>query len=163
MAVEELTQVEFAERIGVSTRAVRKLHDHEIPRLPNGRYPWPEARHWYIRFKQEEVDRRRAPAGELNLQAEMARKTAAQADAAELQLAERRREMIHIRDVEAMVRVPLEQVAAALKNAPSGYAEDLATEADIPIPRAMRILEDIVERIRADLRRARDEDGHAAA
>lgn len=158
MAAEGLTQLEFAERLGITTRAVRKLHDHGIPRLDNGRYPWPEARHWYIKFKQEEVDRRRAPAGELNLQTELARKTAAQADTAELQLAERRREMIHIRDLEELVRGPLEQVAAALKNAPSRYASALAEAADIPIPRAMRLLEDIVERIRGDLRRARENE-----
>lgn len=161
--VEELTQVELSKRLGITPRAIRKLHDHGIPRLDNGRYPWPDVRHWYIRFKQDEAERRRGGGEELDLRAEQARKTAAQADEAELRLAERRRELVHIRDVEEMVREPLELVAAALKNAPSRYASDLAEAADIPIPRAMRLLEDIVERIRSDLRRARDEHGDTAA
>lgn len=152
---EELTQKELATRLGITTREVRNLHGHGIPRLENGRYPWPDARHWYIHFKQAERERRQGGYEDLDLRRELARKTAAQADEAELRLAERRRELIHIRDVERLVREPLEQVDAALRNAPSRYASDLAELADISIPKAMQLLESIVERIRTDLREIR--------
>lgn len=152
---EELTQKELALRLGITTRAVRDLHAHGIPRLPNGKYPWPDARHWYVRFKQDERERRKGSGEELDLRRELARKTAAQADEAELRLAERRRELIHIRDIERLVREPLEQVDAGLRNAPSRYAPELAELAGISIAKAMQFLEQIMERVRTDLREIR--------
>lgn len=159
---ELLTQKDLATRLGITPRAVRDLHAHGIPRRKTGKYPWPDARHWYIKFKQDERERRRGETEDLDLRREQARKTAAQADEAELRLAERRREMIHIRDVELLVREPLEQVDAALRNAPSRYASELAELADVSIPRAMQFLEDIVERIRGDLRQVRHDRDRSA-
>lgn len=160
--VEPLSQKEFAKRLGISTRAVRDLHAHGIPRRKDGKYPWPEARHWYIRFKQDERERRQGGGEDLDLRREMARKTAAQADEAELRLAERRREMIHIRDIERLVREPLEQVDAGLRNASSRHAAELAELAGISIAKAMHFLEQVMERIRTDLREIRHDRDRVA-
>lgn len=154
---EALLQTELATRLGITTRAVRKLHDHGIPRdEQTSRYPWPDARDWYIKFKQEEVDRRRGAGSALDFQVERARKTAVQADREELKLAQERREMVHMDDVAELVRAPLERVDGALKNAPARHAGDLAEAAGIPAASAKRLLETVIEAIRGDLRRAHE-------
>lgn len=155
--LEEVNQTELARRLALTPRQIRNLHEHGLPHRRDGRsvlYPWPEVRDWYTKFKQEEDRRRRGGGQELNLQHEKARKLAADAEKAEMELAKARGELIHIEDVEGLVRRPLEQVAAALGNAPSRYASDLAEEADLKIPIAMRMLEDILRSVREDLRRA---------
>lgn len=164
---EELSQVELAKRLGISPRAVRKLHGSDdrpgIPRGENGSYPWPEARNWYLDFKKNEQARRHGGGGGHDFQKERARFTATRADLAELQLAEKRGELIHIRDVAELLRVPLEQANSTLKNAPARHAARLAEEAKIPTPVAMRMLEEIVELVRADLRAARHDSADRVA
>lgn len=156
---EDLNQKQLAKRLGISPRAVRDLHEHGIPHERNGRslrYPWPKARHWYIEFKQDERERRRGEGRELKLQEEKARETAAKADIAEAKAAQILGELIHVDDVSELVAGPLKQVNATLKNAPSRHAADLAKLAGIKKAAAMKLLEQIMEEVRTDLRRIRE-------
>jgi hypothetical protein len=43
---ETVTQAELAERLGITDRAVRNLHELGIPRVGT-RYPWPAACKWW--------------------------------------------------------------------------------------------------------------------
>lgn len=55
---EKLNQQEVAERLGVSPRHVRRLHDEGMPREPDMRYRWDAVLSWYVdRKQQEEVER----------------------------------------------------------------------------------------------------------
>lgn len=158
---EDLNQKELATRLGISPRAVRDLHGHGIPHERDGRelrYPWPKARHWYIEFKQDERDRRRGEGRELKLQDEKARETAAKADIAEAKAAIMVGELLHISEVADRLAKPLKQVDATLKNAPSRHAAELAKLAGIKTAPAMKLLEQIIEEVRSDLRRIRETD-----
>jgi hypothetical protein len=57
---EALLLRELAERLGVCERQLRKLTKRGLPRLAPrggrerfGRYPWPEAREWYLTFRRD--------------------------------------------------------------------------------------------------------------
>lgn len=153
MPTEELTQKEFARRIDRTPRLVRKLTNQGIlPRLPNKKYPWPEAHDAWIEFKQTERERRYS-GGDRDLREERARKVAADADLAELKLAQLRSELVHIDDLEKKLRTALHAVDTGLRNAPARHANDLAAAAEIEVPVAIRILEDVVEEVREALRR----------
>lgn len=164
---EALTQKECAKRVGISTRQLRELSKDggPIERNSDGSYPWPESQKQYIAFKQEEKLKRTGHAEGADYEDARARKTAAQARLAELEVMEREGQLIALEDVERMVRTPLEQVDAALRNVPARYASDLAAAAKVKVPAAMQMLEEVIERIRADLHAISDldDDDNAAA
>jgi hypothetical protein len=170
---EELTQTAAAKRLTISTRELRKLDGREVagdplPRLESGLYAWPDLQKWYVAFKQHERERRqrrqRGAGTPLNLQDEQARHTAARADIAELELAELRKLMFNFRDMAPLVRLPLERTLGSLRNGPARFAPTLAAAAEISVPVAMKILEDIVEEIVAELQKAMEAvDGDSAA
>lgn len=154
-AVEELTQKELCKRLGIKARQVRNLHGHGIPRSPTTRlYPWPDARDWYIRFKQEEKLERSG--GRANsYDAVRARKVVAQAELAEIERDRLLGQLVAIDDVEAMVREPLDRVDAKLLAVPGKWAASvLGLES---IPEGMKRLQVIVDDIRAELRALADE------
>jgi len=164
---EALSQKELADRLNVSPRQVRNLtNEGVISRRRDGSYPWPKAHQEWIAFKMTERERRYSK-DKLNLTEEQARHTAIKAEIAELDLAERRGELVHVEDSTRLVRAALEAVDASLKTAPSRYAQDLAAAVKVPTARALRLLEDIIENVRGDLRNARrdgdDDDGAEAA
>lgn len=157
---ENLTQQEFAKRIDRDVRTIRK-HGDQIRRNQDGTYPWPEAHEDWLQIKLHERESRYGGKKQ-NLQDEQARKTAIQADIAALELAKLQGELVHIRDLERLVSAPLEAVDSALKSAPSRHAGRLAAAAKVKTPVAMRLLEDVIELVRADLRRT-DETTNAPA
>lgn len=64
---EALLLRELADRLGISERQVRKLTHRGLPRLTPrggreraGRYPWPEARDWYLAHRREAIAARSA-------------------------------------------------------------------------------------------------------
>lgn len=156
-----LTQIDCAERLGISTRQLRALSgsDGPVPRNEDGSYPWPECQKAYVAFKQQEKLKRTGHKETSEYEQARARKVAAQARLAELEVLQREGELIALSDVEQMVRGPLEQVDAALRNVPARYASELAAAAKIKVPTAMELLEAVIERIRADLRALGDLDG----
>lgn len=127
MADELLTQKALAGRLALTTRQVRNLHDEGLPREESGQYPWPEARDWYIEFKQHEHVRR---LGYENGKAESfekarARKTSAQAQLAELQVAERRGLLVPIDVVSATLSLVCERIRQQLLGIPDRWALQL--------------------------------------
>lgn len=161
---DSLTQMECSKRLGIQTRQLRKLSgpDGPVPRNADGSYPWPEAQKGYVAFKQRERLKRSGHGEGSEYEQARVRKVAAQARLAELEAMRLAGDLVAMADIEAMVRAPLELVDAALRNAPARHAADLAAAAKIKVPVAMQLLEDIVERIRADLRTVTDDEPAAA-
>lgn len=149
---EQLTQEEAARRLAITTRQLRRLT--EAPRLEGGLYPWPAVRNWYIEFKQEEVLRRRGMDGSASdrFAEARARKTAAEAELKELELAVRRRELIPSSDVVVLVRAPLEAVDRTLRQQPRERARTWAKKLGVKEAEAMVLIEELVEEVRAALR-----------
>lgn len=162
-ATEAITQKRLAHRLNLSTRQVRKLTNQSVfQRDADGLYPWPQSLDDYIRHKQAEVQRR---AGPTDMAEVKLRKLSAEAEMAQIELAQIRQQMIAVDDVEADRRRMLEQLDATLRNAPSRHAPDLARSAKITIATAQRHLEAAIEEVRATLRSlgADDGDDRAAA
>lgn len=152
---------------GATPAAVRKaLERGQIKRLPDGSIDAAAADRAWPADPAAAPPARGEPAGgtggepEGNREAEppvsfgeaRRRKELALARQREYHVANLQRTMIHIDDVEAMVRRPLEQVDASLRSAPARHAAELAREAGIDLTRAKRILEGIIEGVRTDLR-----------
>lgn len=160
---ERLSQVEAAERLGVTDRYLRTLtRDGKVTRSPDRTYPWPAIQVEYDAFLADADDRRAAGFADEGYEAARARLTQAKADAAEMENRLRRRELVDVRDVEALVREPLERVNLVLRNAPTKYAPRLARVAKIRSPEAKRMLAEIVAEVRAELKRLGEVDGAAA-
>lgn len=154
----ELNQTELATMLGLTTRQIRNL---EIAGMPHGaeknskRYPLPDALDWYY-------SRKYTPDEPTTMEEAKLRKLSAEADMAQLELAEMRRELWRVSDSADELGRALEQVDAALRNAPSRYAPDLAQVADLKVPKAQRFLADVIERIRAELKLVGENDERAA-
>lgn len=157
---EALTQTELALRLEVSTAWVRELtHRGVLSRNPDGSYPWPTAKEEHEAFQEDGESERAAGFGDESYEKARARKVAAQARAAELDVLEREGRLVSLDDVEPLLREPLERVNAVLKNAPSRYGPRLAKAAGIPLAQAKSVLSDVIETIRTELREVPD---HAA-
>lgn len=148
-----LTQTEAAKRLGITPRQLRTLSGRGVvSRLADGSYPWPQAEEDYEAFTEESKRKRDAGFGDESYERARARKTAAQAELAEVAVAEKRRQLIPLTEVHALVRKPLEAVDAALKNAPSRHASSMASALGVKVPAAMKALQLITEEIRGELR-----------
>lgn len=155
------SQADIAFLLGVTTRTVQRMSDEDppIPRNADATYDAVAVVAWHA----ERQARLAGPGddAEAGYHEALTRKTAAQADLAELQVAELRADLMRIDDVEAEVRKAVTQVDAALRNIPARYAAELAagTTKKMRTTQAMRLLDEIVERIRGDLRAFADDDG----
>lgn len=115
-AGEWITQKELAERLDLTVRQVRNLGDHGLPRREDGRYPWPDAQKWYIRFKQQEkVQRANVERPNDAERAARTRKLTAEAIARELEIAERQGQLIHIDHHEQVLQDVCDRLAAKCK------------------------------------------------
>lgn len=160
---EGLSQTEAASRLGITDRHLRTLtRDGKVTRSPDRTYPWPAIQVEYDAFLAEADDRRAAGFGGESYEEARRRLTEAKADAAEMENQLQRRELLDARDVEALVREPLERVNLVLRNAPTKYAPRLARAARIRSPEAKRLLAEIVAEVRAELRRLGEVGGAAA-
>ena len=164
-AVEEsepITQGEAATRLGISTAWVRELTRKEVlNRNEDGTYPWPRIREEYEAFQAKADEERAAGFGDEGYEKARARLTKEKADAAEMENRRRRGELVEISDMEAMVREPLERVDLILRNAPNRFGPQLAKMAKVPLAQAKRMISDIGEELRAELRLVGEVD-HAA-
>lgn len=150
---EDLTQKEAAQRLGISPRHLRRITKSEVvSRNEDGSYPWPQVRDEHRAHLRSVDDERAAGFGDSSYEAARARKTAAQARLAELEVAEREGRLIAIEDMEEMLREPLEKVNVVLKNVPSRQGPALAKAADIPLADAKALLSDAIEAVREELR-----------
>lgn len=208
MAIENLTQKQAAERLGISTSTLRR---YEVPRNEDGTYPWPELKwafsgeeslsqgdaadalgitaSWvreltrrgvltrnedgtypkskiqaeYKAFQEAAGGERSAGFGDEAYEVARARLTREKADAAEMENRRRRGELVEMEDVEKMLRAPLERVALVIDNTPNQFGPILAKMAKIPLAQAKKILSDISEMQRAELRGLVEDLGDAAA
>lgn len=155
--VERLTQKDAAERLGITTRHLRDLTKRGVvTRLEDGSYPWPDVETEHDAFLEEAEERRSAGFGDGSYEQARARKVAAQARLAELEVQQREGELVALADVEAMLAEPLERVNSILQAAPSRHGSQLAKAAGIPLTEARSALADVVEEIRAELREVPD-------
>jgi phage terminase Nu1 subunit (DNA packaging protein) len=123
MTAENITQKELASRLNRTTRQIRKLHDHGIPRNRDGNYPWPEAHKWWVEFKQREKLQRTGGGGELNeLDRERARKERALASLRELELEEKLGNLVSVDYVDEQLAQILERTRQVLINLPGKIA-----------------------------------------
>lgn len=116
---EELTQKEAATRLGITSRQVRNLRDHhglpQIVRRGKPFYPWPEVLHWYIDFKIQEAERRGGP---VDYEQARTREMIAKAEMAELDLAERRGQLVTVSYAASQLERALSALRAQLLNLP---------------------------------------------
>lgn len=157
---EHVTQKEAAKRLGLSDRRVRTLTGQQVlHRGSDGMYPFPRVAaeyEAYTRGREEEQ------AGDIEEEeAEdffraRARKTAAEADIAEMDSAKLRGELIHRRDVAALVRAPLEAVNRKLKAAPQRLAKRWAGAMRMTEAEALVLIRDMVEDVRSELQEIAD-------
>lgn len=114
---DTLSTAELADLLGVSARTVQTLAKEQvIPKAERGRFPL-AAVTAYCTFIRE--DARRGPA---DFQEERARLTRARADVAEIELAQRRGELLRREDVDAAMIGAFSRVRARLLAIPSKAA-----------------------------------------
>ena len=120
-----LTTPQLAQALGCSKRHIQQLaKDGIIPKSDRGRWPL-EAIAAFIAYLQ--ADARRGPA---DYALERARLTRAQADVAELALAERRGDLLAREDVDAAMIATLGRVRSRLLAVPSKCAAEAAQSGD---------------------------------
>lgn len=157
---EALTQKEAASRLGISAKQLRRLTKrHDAPRNDDKSYPWPRLRDWYIEFKQDEVKRRRGiDVDAASWDEARAREKAAKAAMAELDLLERKGELIPLRVHVDRIREVAESIRDRLMNLPGRQARELAAAED---PQEVtRLLERAVREVLEELQRLEaDDDG----
>ena len=118
MKTKTISQKELGERINRTTRQIRKLtEEHGMPRNEDGTYPWPEALEWWVRFKQEEKERRTGTEDSKVSELDRARtsKEWALAQLREIELAEKEGRLIPLEVHEQRLLSICERLAARVK------------------------------------------------
>ncbi len=113
----EMNQQDFAATIGLTTRQVTNLRTKGLPHKTRGNtvvIPIPEGIKWYVEFKAAAM----APAAPTSLDDARQRYEAARAETAELDLAERRGELVAVKDHERMLSDAMARMASKLRNLP---------------------------------------------
>ena len=133
-----------------SARRVQQLvADEGMPRrVQNGRpeYPWPDALKWYIAFK---VSAEAAKADPIDLEKARARKMAADAELAELELARVRGEQVPVETFRETVGAIATKIRAQLLAAPGRYSARIVGVDSLPD--AQRHLDAIVRDVLNEL------------
>ena len=94
--MRHVSQKAFAEMLGLSSRQISNLRAKGMPAHAKGNgheYPIPDAVQWYVRFKEEAAATEARPA---DLDEAKLRLETAKAEMAELELAERRRQLVTV-------------------------------------------------------------------
>lgn len=155
----QVQQSQLARIFGVTSRTIRDWHDAglEEARDPeSGTYNLAQAVQWRIELERERVAQ--AGLGDSDYEEARARLTAAKAEREEDALRRDRGTLIPAEEVVAKVREPLEEVDARLRAAPREHAPEWVDRLGVGHGEAVHLLGEIVEPIRADLRRAFDDD-----
>lgn len=143
----EVTQSEFAELVGLTTRQIRNLEREGLPhRSDKNRklYPVPTAIVWWSDRKTEKA----LAAVEVQaIDEARTRKMQVEAARAELELARAQGQLIHIDDLERLHQAPLATLRARLLALPGQIAAELPIE---PIE-SLEIIEPLVHAMMQDL------------
>lgn len=160
-AREALTQRELALRLEISTSWVRELTARgTLTRDADGLYPWPNNEQRWARYQAERVQPTEGGPADA-YEVARTRKTEADAQLRELELAIRRGELMPVDQVLDKVRAPLEAVDAQLRTVPRRHSDTWARRLSITQAQAIALLHDLVEDVRADLRSVFADDGAA--
>lgn len=126
MTTEQLSQKDLAKRLDLTTRQIRNLHSHGIPRLDNGKYPWPDAQKWWVAFKQEEKVQRSGSGKEPSeLDKARAEKERALAQLNQLKLEKELGNLVSIDYLDQQLLAALQQTRQVLNNLPGKIAPRL--------------------------------------
>jgi phage terminase Nu1 subunit (DNA packaging protein) len=113
---------QVASLLNLTPRRIQQLSkDGVIPKPERGRYHLAGCIRGYIAFLQKSVDAAKAKAAQpviVDLQRERARKTAAEAELAEMELAVRRGDFVAVSDYEAALARVLDRLMARLRAMP---------------------------------------------
>ena len=151
---ESITQIEAAKRLRITTAWVRDLtHRGILSRNEDRSYPWPTVVEEYEAFKL--ADRGEEP--KTDYQAELARLTREKADAAEMENARRRGQLVPVEEMRSLLREALKLGNRALGNAPRKLGRRWARRLKVKEARAIELIEEIVEDVRAEMRSLAEE------
>lgn len=154
--MNELSQKELAELLGLTTRQIRNLEAEGMPcraEKNRKRYPAREAISWYHDRRVQRAVYEMAPT---DFNDAKAREMAARAEKAEIEVRQLRGELIHVDDLEALHARPLAQLRSRLLALPGRIAAELP----MPAVDAVEAIEPVVHEIMAELSEFDpDEDG----
>lgn len=122
---KHVNQRDAAERLGLTTRQVKNLADLGMPTVSAGgklTYPFPECLKWYVEYKVTSAVNACTPG---DFEEAKTRKMAAEAELAEMELAQQRGDLVAVVDVGARVAGVLERVRARLVVIPGKLAPRL--------------------------------------
>lgn len=159
-----INQKELAKRLELTPQRIRAMHDEGLEFKKEGRenlYPWPKTREWYADRKEEERRARAENAGRRGGGSEIekearARKMAAQARLAEIELAKAQAALIPMTVHEEIVTQLAERLVAAIKNLPQSWAKQL-TAIDDP-RKVAKVLRKVSAELVEDLRSVFDDE-----
>lgn len=164
---ELLTKEELAERLGITTRSVTNYVQEGMPqRTKSGRpvYSWPDCREWWTKKIREDGRSTREAAGDEDRKEQMAearlRTALAEAEAAELDLAERRGQLVTVDFMRGEFERMAQALRARLLALPTAWAARLGA-CETTIDRQLA-LQDAVNELLPVLQAAADDDGQAA-
>lgn len=131
--MELLETEDIASLLGVSERMVRNyINDNELPCKGDGRgrrFVWAEVREWYVAYRISIGGSRGNSASQIqareDIEAAMLRKTIAEADLKELQLAKERGQVAAIADVERAISAANKAAQTQILAVPSRLATRL--------------------------------------
>jgi hypothetical protein len=140
-----MTKKELADLLGLKPRQIDNLVIEGMPRTKRGRaYVYGEqAVAWYYQRKEQASEQRP------DVLSSQARREAAKADLAELDLAEKRGQLVRIADVCKDYGAMLERLRGKLLNAPGKYAPRIVGIRTLAQARA--VLEDLVRELMVEL------------
>jgi hypothetical protein len=153
MTTKMITPEDAADRLGVSIRQVQVLCEEGMPHegLGNRRFVlWPEARHW--RDKRIEAKTKKSlRAG--GAEESKDRKLAAEAEMAEMELAQRRGEVMPVEDGEREIGEAFARVRSKLLNLPNAIAMRVTSET---LPGRKEQAQMLVDEVMAELAAGED-------
>ena len=118
----DLTQKEAAERLAITPSWLRKLTKRgAVKRNSDRSYPWPQVRDQLRAFQRAGEEDRSAGFGDEGYEVARARKVAAQASLAELELLVREGELISVGAHRAVLDKVIEMFRAALLSVPGSW------------------------------------------
>jgi phage terminase Nu1 subunit (DNA packaging protein) len=124
-----VTRKAIAAHLHLTERSITELVDkHDFPSRIRGRerrFPLARCFTWYLKFKQEEAVSRIRPPAPTNVTDSRARKLTAEAEKAELELAERRSELLPLDVHEERVSKLCDRIAATCKGGLARFVGDV--------------------------------------
>lgn len=153
---DQLSQIELAERLDLTTRQIRNLEEAGLPTRVKGdrkTYAWPKALHWYVEYRESLVEKRVKP---LDFEAARARKMAADAQLSEIEVEKAQGALLPAATVDQVVGELGDRLRAVIVNVPGNYG--LRLEAlGVPAKAAEEALTAIAEEMTRALRGVADE------